>query len=35
VDPASFLIRPVSVMLPKEVSWVEGAQEHLVAHPPR
>jgi phthalate 4,5-dioxygenase len=35
VDPASFLIRPVSVILPKEVSWVEGAQEHLVAHPPR
>jgi phthalate 4,5-dioxygenase len=35
VDPASFLIRPVSVILPKEVSWVEGAKEHLVAHPPR
>ena len=24
VDSASFLIRPVSVILPKEVSWVEG-----------
>lgn len=32
MDPASFLICPVSVLLPKEVPWVEGAKEQLVAH---
>ena len=31
MDPASFRIRPASVLLPKEVPWVEGSQERLVA----
>jgi hypothetical protein len=26
----SFRIRPVSLILPKDVPWVEGASEHLV-----
>ena len=34
IAPASFRIRPVSVILPKDVNWVEGAKEHLVAHLP-
>jgi hypothetical protein len=29
--PASFLIRPASVLLPKDVPWVEGAKDQLVA----
>jgi phthalate 4,5-dioxygenase oxygenase subunit len=32
MDPASFRIRPASVLLPKEVPWVEGSRERLVAH---
>ena len=32
MDPASFLIRPASVRLPKDVAWVEAAKVHLVAH---
>lgn len=32
--PASFLIRPVSVILPKDVPCVEGAKEHLGAVTP-
>jgi phenylpropionate dioxygenase-like ring-hydroxylating dioxygenase large terminal subunit len=31
MDPASFRIRPASVLLPKEVPWVEGSQARLVA----
>jgi hypothetical protein len=31
MDPASFRIRPASVLLPTEVPWVEGSQECLVA----
>ena len=31
MDPASFRIRPASVLLPKDVPWVEGGQERLVA----
>ena len=31
VDAASFLIRPASVLLPKDVPWVEGAKENLIA----
>jgi hypothetical protein len=27
--PESFRIRPVSLILPKDVPWVEGASEHL------
>ncbi|HET9489742.1 MAG TPA: Rieske 2Fe-2S domain-containing protein [Methylomirabilota bacterium] len=30
-DAASFLIRPASVLLPKDVPWLEGARAHLVA----
>ena len=29
-DPASYRIRPASVVLPHEVEWTEGAKEHLV-----
>jgi phenylpropionate dioxygenase-like ring-hydroxylating dioxygenase large terminal subunit len=31
MDPASFRIRPASVLLPKEVPWVEGSRERRVA----
>ena len=34
LDPASYRVRPASVLLPKDVPWVEGAKERLVAHPP-
>lgn len=30
-DPASFRIRPASVLLPKEVPWTEGARAQLAA----
>lgn len=33
LDPASYRVRPASVLLPKDVPWVEGAKERLVAHP--
>ncbi len=32
--PASFFIRPASVLLPKDVPWVEAAKGHLVAGRP-
>jgi len=31
LDPASFRIRPASVLLPKDVAWEEGAKAQLVA----
>jgi hypothetical protein len=31
IDPASYRIRPASVLLPREVEWTEGTREHLVA----
>jgi phthalate 4,5-dioxygenase oxygenase subunit len=31
MEPRSFLIRPASVLLPKDVPWIEGAREQLVA----
>ena len=31
VDPASYFIRPASVVLPTDVKWIEGAKEKLVA----
>ncbi len=31
LEPVSYRIRPASVLLPHEVAWTEGAQEHLVA----
>jgi hypothetical protein len=31
MDPTSFRIRPASVLLPKDVPWVEGSKERLVA----
>ena len=31
MDPTSFRIRPASVLLPKDVPWVEGSQERLEA----
>ena len=31
VEPASFAIRPASVLLPKDVPWAEGARDHLIA----
>jgi phthalate 4,5-dioxygenase oxygenase subunit len=31
MDATSFRIRPASVLLPKDVPWVEGSQERLVA----
>jgi hypothetical protein len=31
MDPASFLIRPASVLLPKDAPWVDEAKTHLVA----
>jgi phenylpropionate dioxygenase-like ring-hydroxylating dioxygenase large terminal subunit len=34
LDPASQRVRPASVLLPKDVPWVEGARDLLVAHPP-
>ena len=30
IEPASFAIRPVSVLLSKDTPWLEGAQAHLV-----
>jgi hypothetical protein len=30
---ASFLIRPASLLLPKDVAWVEGARAQLIARP--
>jgi hypothetical protein len=30
IDPASYCIRPASVLLPHEVEWTEAAREHLV-----
>ncbi|PON14387.1 hypothetical protein C2W62_29340 [Candidatus Entotheonella serta] len=30
IDAASYRIRPVSVVLPHEVEWTEGAKAHLV-----
>jgi len=33
LEPASFLIRPASLLLPKEVSWLEGAKDQLQARP--
>ena len=33
MDPASFLIRPASVVLPKDVPWVDGAKARLLAEP--
>ena len=30
LDPASHLIRPTSVLLPQDVSWVEGAKQQFV-----
>ena len=30
IEPASFAIRPVSVLLSKDTPWMEGAQVHLV-----
>jgi hypothetical protein len=29
MDPASFLIRPASVVLPKDTPWVDGAKGRL------
>ncbi len=33
LDPATYRVRPASVLLPKHVSWVDGARELLVARP--
>jgi hypothetical protein len=33
IAPASYLIRPASVLLPKDTPWVEGAKAQLVAPP--
>jgi phenylpropionate dioxygenase-like ring-hydroxylating dioxygenase large terminal subunit len=30
LDPASYRVRPASVLLPKDVPWVEGAKDRLV-----
>ena len=30
IDPATYRVRPASVLLAKEVPWVEGAKERLV-----
>jgi phthalate 4,5-dioxygenase oxygenase subunit len=32
-DPAIYRVRPASILLPRDVSWLEGAREHLVARP--
>jgi phthalate 4,5-dioxygenase oxygenase subunit len=34
-DPASYAVRPASVILPPDVMWVEGAMDRLVVHPGR
>jgi phenylpropionate dioxygenase-like ring-hydroxylating dioxygenase large terminal subunit len=34
LEPASYRVRPASVLLPKEAPWVEGAKEFLVATTP-
>jgi hypothetical protein len=34
LDPVTCRVRPASVLLPKDVPWVEGARERMVAHPP-
>lgn len=34
LDPATYRVRPASVLLPKDVPWVEGAKARLVAHLP-
>ena len=31
LDPASQRVRPASVLLPKDVPWVEGAGDRLIA----
>ena len=31
LDPVTYRVRPASVLLPKDASWVEGARERLVA----
>lgn len=31
LDPASYFIRPASVLLPKEAQWAEEAKKQLVA----
>ena len=31
LEPGSFLIRPASMLLPKDVPWTDGAREQLVA----
>ena len=31
IDPASYRIRPASVLLPHGAAWMEGAKEHLAA----
>lgn len=31
LDPVTYRVRPASVLLPKDVPWVEGAKERLVA----
>jgi phthalate 4,5-dioxygenase oxygenase subunit len=33
LDPTSYWVRPTSVLLPKDVPWVEGAADRLVAGP--
>lgn len=33
LDPTSYRVRPASVLLPKDVPWVEGAADRLVAGP--
>ncbi len=33
LDPASYRVRPTSVLLPKDVNWVEGASERLTIAP--
>ena len=34
LDPATCRVRPASVLLPKDVPWVEGAKERMVAERP-
>ena len=34
LDPATCRVRPASVLLPKDVPWVEGAKERMVAELP-
>jgi phthalate 4,5-dioxygenase oxygenase subunit len=33
LDPASYRVRPASLLLPKDVAWVEAARERLVIPP--